>query len=97
MCTFLSVSLVPEFTEPPTEELQDAEPIADDILDLETKISETSEETVQSKDVVVLCLVDDTKDIVMEESLPEEEILDLNMEKDIIGKDKSTIAFTTDG
>ena len=49
---------------------------------MDTTVTDAAEEAAQSKDVVALSLVDDTKEVIMEESFPEEEILDAIIEKD---------------
>ena len=50
--------------------------------DLSTTVADAAEEAAQSKDAVALSLVDDTKEVIMEECFPEEEILDVIIEKD---------------
>ena len=58
---------------------------------MDTTIIDAAEESVQSKNAVALSLTDDTKEVVIEESFPEEEILDVIIEEDgdIEGEDDS--------
>ena len=99
MCTFLSVSLIPELAEQHAKDQQDTAAITDDTSDFDSKIIDAAEEAAQSKDSVALYLVDDTKEVVIEESTPEEEILNVIIEEegDAEGRDeseKSTTAAT---
>ena len=52
------------------------------VSDLNTKVLESLEAVTQLKGTIPLSLVDDVREIILHESVPEEEMLDVSIEGD---------------
>ena len=71
-------------------------------LDLDTKISESKIEAIESKDNIPLALVDKFSEMIVQDSFPEEYNLGVNVVADDVVErtddtKKSAIDITTDG
>ena len=74
-----------KFTEQHTEEQQDTVAIADKVLAIVSNILDSAQKVSASKDSVTLSLIDQTKEVILEEPLQEQ------VEVDVITKDNANI------
>ena len=72
-----------------TEHQQDVHTITEFVSDFDAKGLESAAEATESRETVPLSLVDDIGEIIIQDSIPEEVILDviLEDEKELEGKD----------